>query len=104
MTDFMPKFDRGSWFYLGHDLSETDPKLLELLAKYKVKADFRNHRGRAVVYVDNPFRIDSIRKRLWGHRWAVHSDWLNENPDMQSFDPRRKIMPGPRARAKTKKD
>ena len=99
----MPKFDRGPWFYLGHDLSKTDPKLCKLLANYKVKADFREHRGRSVVYVDNPFRIDSIRKRLWGHRWAVHSDWLKEHPDMKDFDPRRKIAPGPRARAKTKK-
>jgi len=104
MTDLMPKFDRGPWFFLGHDLSETDPKLLELLAKYRVKADFREYRGRSAVFIDSAFRIDSIRKRLWGHRWAVHSDWLKENPDMQTFEPRRKIASGPRARAKTKKD
>ena len=86
----MPKFEKGTWFFLGHDLKETDPKLLKLLVKYKVKADFRVHRGRSVVYVNNPFRIDSIRKRLWGHRWAIHSDWLREHPDMKNFDPRRK--------------
>ena len=99
----MPKFERGSWFFLGHDLTERDQKLQELLTKYKVKADFRDYRGRSAVFVNNAFRIDSIRKRLWGHRWAIHSDWLTENPDMQTFEPRRKIMPGRRARAKTKK-
>ena len=99
----MPKFDKGRWFFLGHDLNKTDPKLVKLLAKYKVKADFRTLRGRSVVYVNNPFRIDSIRMRLWGHRWAIHSDWLREHPDMKNFDPRRKIASGPRARAKTKK-
>jgi hypothetical protein len=86
----MPKFDKGPWFFLGHDLNKADPKLLELLAKYKVKADFRQYRGRSAVFVNNPFRIDSIRQRLWGHRWAVHSDWLNEHPDWAGFDPRRK--------------
>ena len=99
----MPKFERGDWFFLGHDLAETNPKLQELLTKYKVKADFRNFRGRSVVYVNNAFRIDSIRKRLWGHRWAIHADWVRENPEFKDFDPRRKIASGPRARAKTKK-
>jgi len=28
---------------------------------------------------------------LWGHRWAIHSDWLTENPDLKDFDPRRKV-------------
>ena len=87
----MPKFDRGSWFFLGHDLTERDQKLQELLTKYKVKADFREYRGRSAVFVNNAFRIDSIRKRLWGHRWAIHSDWLTENPDLKDFDPRRKV-------------
>jgi len=85
----MPKFEKGPWFFLGHDLNKTDPKLLGLLVKYKVKADFRDHHGRSVVYVNNPFRIDSIRKRLWGHRWAIHKNWLSENPDLKDFDPRR---------------
>ena len=91
MSNSMPKFDRGSWFFLGHDLTERDQKLQELLTKYKVKADFREYRGRSAVFVNNAFRIDSIRKRLWGHRWAIHSDWLTENPDLKDFDPRQKV-------------
>ena len=87
----MPKFDRGSWFFLGHDLTERDQKLQELLTKYKVKADFREYRGRSAVFVNNAFRIDSIRKRLWGHRWAIHSDWVAENPEFKNFDPRQKV-------------
>ena len=91
MSNSMPKFDRGSWFFLGHDLTERDQKLQELLTKYKVKADFRDYRGRSAVFVNNAFRIDSIRKRLWGHRWAIHSDWLAENPELKDFDPRQKV-------------
>jgi len=93
----MPKFDRGSWFFLGHDLTERDQKLQELLTKYKVKADFREYRGRSAVFVNNAFRIDSIRKRLWGHRWATHKDWMSENPSLADFDPRAKVKSGPRA-------
>ena len=91
MRNSMPKFDRGGWFFLGHDLAESDSEFQQLLAKYKVKADFRNFRGRSAVFVDNAFCVDSIRKRLWGHRWAVHSDWLSENPDLADFDPRQKV-------------
>ncbi len=87
----MPKFERGGWFFLGHDLNESSIELQELLQKYKVKADFRNYRGRSAVFVNNAFRVDSIRKRLWGHRWAVHSDWLDENQDLRNFDPRQKV-------------
>jgi hypothetical protein len=91
MSQFSTKNKSCVWFFLGHDLSATDPKLLELLKKYKVKADFRVYRGRSAVFVDSPYRIGSIRKRLWGHPWAIHSDWLAENPELKDFDPRRKI-------------
>ena len=91
MSNSMPKFERGGWFFLGHDLNESSIELQELLQKYKVKADFRNYRGRSAVFVNNAFRVDSIRKRLWGHRWAVHSDWLDENQDLRNFDPRQKV-------------
>ena len=79
MFNSVTKSDRGSWFFLGHDLSATDPKLLELLKKYKAQADFRVYRGRSAVFVDSPYRIGSIRKRLWGDPWAIHSDWQAEN-------------------------
>ena len=91
MSQFSTKNKSCVWFFLGHDLSATDPKLLELLTKYKVKADFREYRGRSAVFVNNAFRIDSIRKHLWGHRWAIHSDWLTENPEFKNFDPRQKV-------------
>ena len=91
MSQFSTKNKSCVWFFLGHDLSANDPKLLELLKKYKVRADFRVYRGRSAVFVNNAFQIDSIRLRLWGHRWAIHSDWLAENPELKDFDPRRKV-------------
>jgi len=79
MSQFSTKNKSCVWFFLGHDLSSNDPKLLELLKKYKVKADFRVYRGRSAVFVNSPYRISSIRKRLWGDPWAIHSDWQAEN-------------------------
>jgi hypothetical protein len=79
MSQFSTKNKSCVWFFLGHDLSANDPKLLELLKKYKVKADFRAYRGRSAVFVNSPYRIGSIRKRLWGDPWAIHSDWQAEN-------------------------
>ena len=104
MQDSMPKFETSGWYFFGYDLEKTDPEFQQLLAKYKVNADFRDYRGRSAVFVDNCFRIDSIRKRLWGHRWAIHSDWLNENPDLKDFDPRRSPPLGPRCLARKKKN
>tara|TARA_R110001583_G_scaffold123538_1_gene274977 strand:+ start:1120 stop:1389 length:270 start_codon:yes stop_codon:yes gene_type:complete len=79
MSQFSTKNKSCEWFFLGHVLTANDPKLLELLKKYKVKADFRAYRGRSAVFVNNAYRISSIRKRLWGHPWAIHSDWLAED-------------------------
>ena len=89
----MPRFEKD-WYFLGFVDRYDYKEFIELLAKYKCTM-----RGgpRKSVFVNNPFRIDSIRKRLWGHRWAIHKDWVNENPSLADFDPRAKVKPGPRA-------
>jgi len=84
------KIRATSWWLFGYDVDETDQKFQELLKKYKAVADFRTIDGRTIVFINDPFRIDSIRKRLWGHRWATHKNWVSENPDLADFDPRRK--------------
>jgi len=90
----MPRFEKD-WYFLGFAQEDELPKLLELAKKYKCELKATDKRG--AVFSNNPFRIDSIRKRLWGHRWAIHEQWVNENPDLAGFDPRAKVKPGPRA-------
>jgi len=89
----MPRFEKD-WYFLGFVDRYDYKEFIELLAKYKCTM-----RGgpRKSVFVNNPFRIDSIRKRLWGHRWATHKDWMSENPSLADFDPRAKVKSGPRA-------
>ncbi len=88
MRNDMPRFEKD-WYFLGfvdrHDLKQ----LSELLAKYKCTM---KDGSRDSVYVNNPFRIDSLRKRLWGHRWAIHKNWVDENPKLKDFDPRQKAI------------
>jgi hypothetical protein len=85
MSD-MPRFEQD-WFFLGF-VKETElPELFELAKKYK--CDLKHDEKVKAVYSNNPFRIDSIRKRLWGHRWAISSEWLEENPQLAGFDPRK---------------
>ena len=87
MSD-MPLFGKGQYF-LGFVEHEEVEKLLTLLEKYKCKSyEINCDLGR--VELDNPFRIDSIRKRIWRHRWAIHKNWIDENPDLNDFDPRKK--------------
>ena len=81
----MPRFEKD-WYFLGYADRSDYPELSELLAKYKCTM---KDGSRDSVYVNNPFRIDSIRKRLWGHRWAINKNWVNENPDLADFDPRK---------------
>ena len=85
MPQFSTKNKSCEWFFLGLGLVSNDPKLQELLKKYKAKAEFRIEKHRAAgnklaVFVDSPYHIGVIRKQLWGHRWATHSDWLAESP------------------------
>ena len=82
----MPRFDRD-WYFLGFVDEGDSQELNELAAKYKCKLKSQGNKN--AVYSSNPFRIDSIRKRLWGHRWAIHKDWLRENPELKDFDPRK---------------
>ena len=81
----MPRFE-GKWFFLGYVDRYDYKEMCSLLTKYKTEM---KGGPKGSVYVDNPFRIDSIRKRLWGHRWAINKTWLDENPHMIGFDPRK---------------
>ena len=84
MSQFSTKNKSREWFFLGYGLTSNDPKLLELLKEYKVKAEIHSQRGtrvrRLAVFVNSPYPIGPIRKRLWGHRRATHSNWLAESP------------------------
>jgi len=81
----MPRFEKD-WYFLGYVDRSDYPELFKLLAKYKCTM---KDGPRYSVYVNNPFRIDSIRLRLWGHRWAINKTWLEENPHLSGFDPRK---------------
>ena len=81
----MPRFEKD-WYFLGSVDRYDYKEFIELLAKYKCTMKDSPSNS---VYVDNPFRIDSIRKRLWGHRWATHKNWVDENPHLKDFDPRK---------------
>ena len=87
MRNDMPRFEKD-WYFLGFMDRYDFKQLSELLAKYKCTM---KDGSRDSVYVNNPFRIDSIRKRLWGHRWATHKNWVDENPKLKDFNPRKKI-------------
>ena len=84
----MPRFEQD-WYFVGFVQQDELPQLFELAKKYK--CDLKHDDKVKAVYSNNPFRIDSIRKRLWGHRWAINSEWVNENPELADFDPRKKI-------------
>jgi len=87
----MPSFE-DKWFFLGHVRPSEQEELQSLLKKYNVRGrDEFPYSDPTAIYVDNAFRIDSIRKRLWGHRWATDKDWLANNPHEKDFDPRKVI-------------
>jgi len=87
MSD-MPRFEQD-WYFVGF-VKETElPELFQLAKKYK--CDLKHDDKVKAVYSNNPFRIDSIRKRLWGHRWAINNNWVKDNPQLAGFDPRKKI-------------
>ena len=83
----MPRFEQD-WYFLGFVKQEELNDLFELAKKNK--CDLKHDEKTKAVYSDNPFRIDSIRKRLWGHRWAINEDWVKENPHLSGFDPRKR--------------
>jgi len=82
----MPRFEKD-WYFLGFAQEDELPQLFELAKKYK--CELKTEGKRCAVYSNNPFRIDSIRLRLWGHRWAINKTWLAENPHLSGFDPRK---------------
>ena len=81
----MPRFEKD-WYFLGSVDRYDYKEFIELLEKYKCTMKDSPSNS---VYINNPFRIDSIRKRLWGHRWAINKTWLEENPHLAGFDPRK---------------
>lgn len=78
MPQISTKNKKCHWSFLGYDLSAGDPKLLELLEVCGCVADVREYRGRSAIFVDRSRFVEIIRKQLWGHPWAIHSDWLEE--------------------------
>jgi len=93
----MPNFTKSEWDLFGTVEDSDKPVLEKLLKKYKCKARYLSD---GKTYVDNIFRIDSIRLRLWGHRWATYKNWIDENPELKDFDPRKRPPLGPRCQAK----
>ena len=85
MSD-MPRFEQD-WFFLGFVQEDEFEELFQLAKKYK--CDLNHDQKNQAVYTNNPFRIDSVRKRLWGHRWAIDKEWVSNNPDLAGFDPRK---------------
>ena len=78
MSQTSTKYKFRHWSFVGYDLSATDPKLLELLEVCGCVADVRDYRGRSAIFVDCSRDVEFIRENLWGHPWAIHSDWLKE--------------------------
>ena len=92
----MPLF-KSDWHFFGFVQKNEIEDLEKLLIKYKCK---KRYGPSGLVHLNDPFRIDSIRKRLWGHRWATSKNWIDENPHLKDFDPRAKVALGPRCQAK----
>lgn len=86
----MPRFEKD-WYFLGFVQDDERSKLEQLATKYKCALQQRHAQmgNKRAIYSNNPFRIDSIRKRLWDHRWAIHKNWVDENPKLKDFDPRK---------------
>tara|TARA_R110002072_G_scaffold192994_1_gene350178 strand:- start:440 stop:745 length:306 start_codon:yes stop_codon:yes gene_type:complete len=94
------------WFFVGFVKDDEFLQAKRIAKSYKcnVKGDMYSNRA---MYIDNAFRVSSIRNKLWGHRWAYSCDWLAENPGMENFDPTVKVKrPSgkPRGTVKTNKN
>tara|TARA_R100000700_G_scaffold40878_1_gene58206 strand:+ start:1553 stop:1861 length:309 start_codon:yes stop_codon:yes gene_type:complete len=86
---------KQDWFFVGFVKDDEYNHATQIAESYKckIKGDFYSDKA---LFVDNSFRVSSIRNKLWGHRWATSCDWLAENPDLASFDPNVKIKTTPR--------
>ena len=93
MRSGMPLFE-GRWFYFGLVSPNEIEDFKKLTEKYKVKYKTEEHETKTCFYLNDPWRVDSIRKRLWGHRWAVYKNWLKEHPQWEGYDPRVEMKNG----------
>ena len=89
------KLSKQDWYFVGFvkDHEYKDATTIAESYKCKVKGDFYSDKA---LFVNNSFRVSSIRNKLWGHRWATSSEWLSENPGMENFDPAAKVKRPPR--------
>ena len=86
---------KPDWFFVGFVKEDEYSRASEIAESYKckVKGDFYSDKA---LFVNNSFRVSSIRNKLWGHRWATSGTWLAENPGMENFDPAAKVKRTPR--------
>ncbi len=92
-----------AWFFVGFIKDGEFNQAREIAESYKckIKGDLYSQNA---AYVNNAFRVSSIRNKLWGHRWATSCDWLTKNPDMADFDPNVKIKSTPRKTLRDSED
>ena len=96
------KLSKQDWYFVGFvkDHEYKDATTIAESYKCKIKGDFYSDKA---LFVNNSFRVSSIRNKLWGHRWATSSEWLSENPGMENFDPAARIKQKPRGTVKRNK-
>ena len=94
--------NKQDWFFVGFVQDHEYQQATQIAESYKckVKGDFYSDKA---LFVDNSFRVSSIRNKLWGQRWATSCDWLSENPGMETFDPTAKVKGKPRGTVKRNK-
>jgi hypothetical protein len=94
--------NKQDWFFVGFVQDHEYKQATQIAESYKckVKGDFYSDKA---LFVDNSFRVSSIRNKLWGHRWATSSEWLAQNPGMETFDPAARIKQKPRGTVKRNK-
>jgi hypothetical protein len=83
-----------AWFFVGFIKDDEFDQAREIAESYKCRSKVIFISGS--TYVNNAFRVSSIRNKLWGHRWATSCDWLTENPELADFDPNVKVKSTPR--------
>lgn len=94
--------NKQEWFFVGFVKDGEYNRARQIAESYKCKYKGDIYSDTA-FFVDNGFRVSSIRNKLWGHRWAIHCNWLSENPDMEHFNPSEKIKGKPRGTVKQNK-
>lgn len=94
---------KQGWFFVGFVKDHEYRQATQIAESYKckVRGDFYSSQA---FFINNAFRVSSIRNKLWGHRWATSCDWLAENPDKADFDPAVKVKAKPRKTRGTVKE